>query len=202
MRRRDNIDLILALAGSGSGGGGGSGANSNIADEFDNSKAYYAGDYAINAGFLYKFLYDKPAGDWDPSVVESATIGADLTNVYNDVLAAFPTEAASGAVVSVTDGADGLPVRSLKVRISPAQSGTGDPTPDNLRPINGRTGASVFRAGRNMFDEATAVLYDRFINVSATPKLGATTQARKALLSPASRIPHTAYPARIPTRRP
>lgn len=188
---RNNIDLILALSGGSGGGGGGSEANANIANSFSTGTDYTAGDYVIYGGNLYKFTQDKAAGAWDSSVVESATVGADLTNVYNDVLAAFPTEAASGAVVSVTDGADDLPVKSLKVKVMPAQSGSGVPAPDNLRNISGRTGASVFRAGRNMFDEATAVLYDRFIIVSASPKLWSYDASSKSIAFPCK--PNTTY---------
>lgn len=76
---------------------------------------------------------------------------------------------ASGSIV--TFRAYGNPLRSLHLDINPVQSGSGDPAPDNIRPISGWTGANVFSAGRNMFDEAHAVLYDRFINMIASPKL-------------------------------
>ena len=39
----------------------------------------------------------------------------------------------------------------LTIRIEPIQSGTGDPSPDNIRPISGRTGLTVTRAGENLF---------------------------------------------------
>ena len=58
-------------------------------------------------------------------------------------LAAYPTDTASGSAISITDGADGLPVKSLVVDIEPVQSGSGDPSPDNVRAINGWTGAQI-----------------------------------------------------------
>lgn len=38
----------------------------------------------------------------------------------------------------------------LAVRIDPVQSGTGDPSPENVRPIIGRTGLTVTAAGENL----------------------------------------------------
>ena len=44
---------------------------------------------------------------------------------------------ASGEIASFTDGGDDLPMKSLKVNIEPKQSGSGDPSPSNVRPISG-----------------------------------------------------------------
>ena len=38
----------------------------------------------------------------------------------------------------------------LTVRIDPIQEGSGDPSPTNIRPISGRTGLTVTRAGKNL----------------------------------------------------
>lgn len=71
-------------------------------------------------------------------------------------LAAFPTDSVSGDIVSFPDGADGIPVKSFIGSIIPAQSGSGDPAPDNVRPISGWTGANITRAGANLYDDSTA----------------------------------------------
>lgn len=61
-----------------------------------------------------------------------------------DILKAFPTDTASGAVASFTDGADGLPLKSLVVNIDPVQDlSNGDPSPENICPISGWTGMNV-----------------------------------------------------------
>ena len=52
-------------------------------------------------------------------------------------------DTASGDIASFPDGADGLPVKDLTVAIEPVQSGTGDPSPTNVRPISGWAGANV-----------------------------------------------------------
>lgn len=71
------------------------------------------------------------------------------------VLAAFPTDNASGSVATFPDGANGIPVQSLVVDIAPLQSGSGYPSPENVRPITGWTEASVYTAGENLFDVST-----------------------------------------------
>ena len=46
------------------------------------------------------------------------------------------TDTASGEIATFPDGA-AFPMRSLKVALSPIQSGSGTPSPDNVRPISG-----------------------------------------------------------------
>ncbi|MBR2716200.1 MAG: hypothetical protein IKD79_00500 [Oscillospiraceae bacterium] len=58
-------------------------------------------------------------------------------------LAPVIIDTASGAVASFSDGAEGLPVKDLLVNIEPVQEGSGDPAPDNVRPISGWTGANI-----------------------------------------------------------
>lgn len=74
---------------------------------------------------------------------------------YNKTLALLAAgrkrySAASGDVISF-DG-DGSPLRGLTVGIEPVQSGSGDPSPDNVRPISGWTGATVFHSGADPSD--------------------------------------------------
>ena len=61
-------------------------------------------------------------------------------------------DTASGAIASFEDGADGMPIKALTVNIEPAQSGSGDPSPTNVRPISGWTGCNVTRTGKNLLD--------------------------------------------------
>lgn len=57
---------------------------------------------------------------------------------------------ASGSVAAFPDGANDVAVKSLVAEITPVQSGSGDPSPTNVRPISGRTGLTVTRAGANL----------------------------------------------------
>ncbi len=61
-------------------------------------------------------------------------------------------DSASGAIVSIIDGAGGMNARSLVVGMEPIQAGSGDPSPDNIRPISGRTGVTVTRTGKNLLE--------------------------------------------------
>lgn len=56
----------------------------------------------------------------------------------------------SGHIVSFTAVADGLPLEKCIVQIEPVQKGSGDPSPDNVRPITGWTGANVTMTGKNL----------------------------------------------------
>ena len=52
------------------------------------------------------------------------------------------TETYSGSIVSF-DGTETTAIKSLKVNITPKQSGTGDPSPSNVRPISGWDSVAV-----------------------------------------------------------
>lgn len=91
---------------------------------------------------------------------------------------------ASGNIATFDDGADDVPVKQLTVSIEPVQSGSGDPSPENLRPITGWTGANVFASGKNLLGgealrdsvmfampSATDNPDERFVSFSAAGKL-------------------------------
>ena len=46
------------------------------------------------------------------------------------------------------------PIKSCKVSFLPVQSGSGDPSPTNVRAISGWTGVDVYQAGKNLIDES------------------------------------------------
>lgn len=59
-------------------------------------------------------------------------------------------ERVTGAIASFNSDYNKIPVKSLICDIEPIQEGTGDPSPENVRPISGRTGLSVVRCGKNL----------------------------------------------------
>ena len=65
----------------------------------------------------------------------------------------LPTDTASGDIASITDGQSVVPVKSLKVTLEPIQSGSGTPSPDNVRPISGHTEVVTEVCGKNVWDE-------------------------------------------------
>jgi hypothetical protein len=56
----------------------------------------------------------------------------------------------SGSICSFSDGADSLPMKSVVCEINAVQSGTGDPSPSNVRPISGWSSVGVTRAEKNL----------------------------------------------------
>ena len=112
-------------------------------------------------------------GDGDPSEVIGEHVDAWLDNhpeatttVQDGAITApkinnslwdkiLVNEEASGEVASFDDGADDVPVSSLKVALEPVQLGSGDPSPTNIRPISGHSSVTVKRTGKNLFDAST-----------------------------------------------
>ena len=83
---------------------------------------------------------DKVTLNLTDSPVDLAT-EKDLDDTADALL---PIGTASGNPAIVTDAKLGTTFKELKVNIEPAQSGSGDPAPDNVRPITGWTGANVY----------------------------------------------------------
>lgn len=88
--------------------------------------------------------------DWELLTLE----GADLTMRRRNIIANMPHLAtATGAVASFnTDLA--IPLKKCEFAINPVQSGSGDPSPSNVRPISGWTGIAGQRAGKNLYNPA------------------------------------------------
>lgn len=75
----------------------------------------------------------------------------ELKSGFNDLYnAAYVTDSANGGIAHFEDGADSIPMKSLKVNIVPVQSGSGDPSPSNVRPISGFSSVKVTRMGKNL----------------------------------------------------
>lgn len=77
----------------------------------------------------------------------------------NDLKKIMVTDTASGAIASFPDGSDLLPAKSLIANIVPKQSGSGTPSPDNVRPISGWESVEVVQASRNLFNGSYDVMY-------------------------------------------
>lgn len=111
-------------------------------------------------------------GDGDPSEVIGEHVDAWLDNhpeatttVQDGAITApkinstlwdklLVSEEASGAVASFDDGADDVPVSSLKVALEPVQLGSGDPSPSNVRPIIAANGKNLYpiKIGRDVWE--------------------------------------------------
>lgn len=63
----------------------------------------------------------------------------------------FDSTTTSGDLVTFEAPAK-LPLYGLSVEIEPVQTGSGDPSPENVRPFNGITGCNIEQSGLNLFD--------------------------------------------------
>ena len=134
-------------------------------------------------------LRDADAQEQLVTVKDGLTaVEAQLEQTTADMLNAYVTDTASGSIASFPDGADGVPVKSLTVDIEPVQSGSGDPSPTNIRPISGRTSAVVTRAGVNVWNEEWEA---GDISSSTGENVSSTTNIRSKNYIPIS--PNTEY---------
>ena len=154
------------------------------ADMTDTSKVYvYVGN---EAGYSFGYWYYYKNSDWNaggqyiaqpPQTDKTLTVentpadaratGAAVTRLENALAAekalsygAYVTEAASGSTASFSDGADGIPLASLTAAIEPVQSGSGDPSPSNVRPITGWTEANIISSATGVAQDGTTYTID------------------------------------------
>ena len=131
--------------------------NAMIAEKFSASKAYAVGDYCYYNGTLYRFKTAHAAGAWTTSDVEAAKLAHDVSDLKESINNIEPVAYAGVEQKTITDvpiasfddGADDVPVKKLVVDIEPVQSGTGDPSPDNIRPITGWTICNIYHSGED-----------------------------------------------------
>ena len=64
------------------------------------------------------------------------------------------------------------PLKSLVANFLPVQTGSGDPSPENVRPITGWTGVTVNHAGKNLLDTSK-----RYMDSGNVLIIGSTTNA-------------------------
>ncbi len=86
-----------------------------------------------------------------PAAGSSNPVTSDGIRSALDEKAAVIVCGVSGDPAVFSDGAP-APVVELTVGIEPVQSGTGDPAPENIRPISGWTGATITRTGKNLLE--------------------------------------------------
>ena len=115
-------------------------------------------------------------GSIPPDYSDLAAEVDDLNRQLNDETTGLDTKApviletASGAIASFDDGADSMPIRKLVATIEPVQEGSGDQSPDNVRPISGWTGCNFIQRGQNIADGT--VIKDIIFNRVATNRRG------------------------------
>lgn len=90
----------------------------------------------------------------------------DLDTTAKDLIGAINEAAQSGSIemeqtattpvsiASISDGGDNIPVKSLKVLVSAVQSGSGTPSPSNIRSISGWSECNLSATGKNILDKS------------------------------------------------
>ena len=114
-----------------------------------------------------------------------AAINEVLQTAAEDAQSVLPTDTASGAIASFPDGAEDAAVKSLVAQIAPVQSGSGDPSPDNIRPITGFTGCKVSRTGKNILDFSAVQQYANWSATLAPYGTANTNDSNRGFLLPA-----------------
>ena len=169
--------------------------DANIAPTYDSTATYSEGDLVIYEGVLYKANVDiSTAEEWDAThwdavkiteimgtgsaVIDDSVVSTETAWSSSRIAGFLPTDTASGAIATFTDGADGIPVKSLVASIVATQSGSGTPSPTNVRPISGWSSVNVTRCGKNFIDLTLANLESGSINGNTGALETATNRVR------------------------
>lgn len=159
----------------------------SLAPAYDSTSTYNEGDIVSYENKLYECNTDNTTGTWDAQywdeyvVSEHMGEGGSTVTITPETIAEpkqkiadFEIDGAngslyapiveieghaSGAIATFTDGGDNKPLKSLKVAINPVQSGSGDPSPSNVRPISGWSAVNVTRTGKNLFEHNSIAVY-------------------------------------------
>lgn len=78
------------------------------------------------------------------------SMNQDILQLEEDTSTEQEEKSVTAEIVTVND-ADGAAPKSLVLNLEPHQSGSGDPSPTNIRPISGYDAVNVTRAGKNLY---------------------------------------------------
>ena len=110
-----------------------------------------------------------------------------ISAAYDTDIGLYPVESASGDIAVIHDGAESVPVRDLSVAIESVQAGSGDPSPSNVRAINGWSAVKVARTRQNLLpvSAVTTTLYGVTFTVDdrgAVTAVGTSTTGNRSVL--------------------
>ncbi len=72
------------------------------------------------------------------------------SGIDEEIFNAYPTKEINDNAININDGAENIPAKKFIVDIKPIQSGSGAPSPTNIRTISPRTTATIKRFGKNI----------------------------------------------------
>lgn len=123
---------------------------------------------------FWKGIYDSVVGGSTPSVPAPVwRLEESLKEVF-DASAGWVEHTLGPASIVSFIGRSSSEITELTAAITPVQAGSGDPSPANERPITGYTGANIYRAKEQLYDEAT-VQKKKFINSSGVVATSSAT---------------------------
>lgn len=123
--------------------------------------------------------------------VIKAYIDTSFATATDGKAPAIYDDATPADIVTVTDAADGMGIKDLVVNITAVQTGTGDPSPSNIRPISGWTKATITRTGKNIFNANDMdIVAGKYINNSGVEASSANANYDKTFIPV---TPSTAY---------
>ena len=91
----------------------------------------------------------------DTEITYEVADALKMTQIRKNILMSQPhveTLSSDGLLNFKTDVPANL--KSCKINFAPIQEGSGDPSPDNVRPITGWDGVTVYKTGKNLFDKS------------------------------------------------
>lgn len=107
----------------------------------------------------YSDLSGKPTIDTaldntSTNAVENRAVASEINSIKSDITV---EGSASGDIATFVDGSDN-PLKELKISIVAQQSGSGDPSPTNVRPITGWTSANIYVNNKNFVNIADSTI--------------------------------------------
>lgn len=103
------------------------------------------------------------AADTDTNTAAITTINGEISDLNDLIDEILPDDSESGNPAVITDAFGGA-AKSLILTLEPIQSGSGTPSPQNVRPITGRTQANINATGRNLYTGSPS--FDGYSNLS------------------------------------
>lgn len=91
---------------------------------------------ADNSGYSSNQI-DELINESAAAVIDDDAAGDDTVYSSAKIYSLLPEDTATGAEVTITDACPDLPIVELHASINAVQEGTGNPSPDNVRPISG-----------------------------------------------------------------
>lgn len=128
----------------------------NVAAFHSTTTAYSKGDYCINDEdlVLYRAKVDIPVGTaWDDTKWEVCTIGGELKSLNDSRLDDLPVVTMPYSAVATFNTDRAVPLADVSCQIVAQQSGSGDPSPSNIRSISGFSSLNLTATGKNLFDK-------------------------------------------------